>query len=213
MQRVEAEHRREVETNMADDLKDSAVKKNKTFTPFNSNMAEVANGLSKERRLPAALRPWRTVERSAWTETLIHITTTLQRGGKQPVSEQVVSHGIQRSAAQDFQLETPDEVFEGDVPGLNISWESFTRWKNPNKIGSIWDLCRNPDRRREKWKMMNGWRESTASSARVGRSDVMWKTIKIIWGGDKTPRSSKSALQFVTWHHDYQDFLPLTRCH
>lgn len=80
---------------MADDLKDSAVKKKKTFTPFNSNMAEVANGLSKERRLPAALRPWRTVERSAWTETLIHITTTLQRGGKQPVSEQVVSHGVQ----------------------------------------------------------------------------------------------------------------------
>lgn len=32
MQRVEAEHRREAETNMADDLKDSAVKKKNIHT-------------------------------------------------------------------------------------------------------------------------------------------------------------------------------------
>lgn len=64
-----------------------------TSTLFTSKMAEVANGLSKERCLPAALRAWRTIEGSDWTETLIHITTTLQRGGKQPVSKQAVSHG------------------------------------------------------------------------------------------------------------------------
>lgn len=46
-------------------------------------------------------------------------------------------------------------------------------------------LCRNPDMRHEKWNMMNGGRESTATSARAGRSDVTWKMIKIIWGGDK----------------------------
>lgn len=34
--------------------------------------------------------------------------------------------------------------------------------------------------RLEEWNMMNGWRESTAMSARVGRSDAMWKMIKII---------------------------------
>lgn len=168
-------------------------------------MAEVANGLSKDRCLPAALRPWRTMERSAWTETLIHITTTLQRGAKQPVSEQAVSHGAAFSCSG-FPTGTPWSSLWEMCRAEHFVGKLHKEMENQKNMVYFW-LCRNADMRLEKRNMMNGWRESTAMSARAGRSDAMWKMIKIIWGGDKS-HAIQNPLWFVTWHHDYcKDFL------
>lgn len=97
-------------------------------------MAEVASSQSKERCQPAALRPWRTMERSAWTKSLILITTILsEEENSQSANRLLVT--VPHSAAQDFQLETPDQVF-GSCAGVNIWWESFTkRWKIRKIIG------------------------------------------------------------------------------
>lgn len=94
-----------------------------TSTLFTSNVAEVANGLSKERCLPAALGAWSTIERSVWTEVLIRITTT--QTGKQPVSEQTVSHGAAFSCSG-FPTGNPDEA-SVTYAELNNLWEDFTK--------------------------------------------------------------------------------------
>lgn len=154
---------------MANDREDSATK---NHSQFNSNMAEVGNNLSKEWWLPAALRPLRT------SRLLSTSQQQLFSEAKNSQSANRLLVTAQDSAAQDFQLETPDEVV-GKLVGLNNWWESLTKiWKIPPKnVLDFW-LCRSPTMKHEKWSMMNGWRESTA---RVGRSDVMGKMNKLRW--------------------------------
>lgn len=157
-----------------------------TFTLFNSNMAEVANGLSEDWCLPAAPLTMKDHgEVSLDRDSYVHITTTLQRGGKEPASEQVVSYGATFSCS--------------GIPTGNPWWSLWETCEVERFVGKFYKemenqkknmaycwVCRKSDMRLDKWNVMNSWRASTAQSARVGRSDAMWRMIKIIWGGDKS---------------------------